>query len=205
MDFTPSPDSANPPDCPFALFADWLAMAEKTEPIIANAMVLATVDADGQPNARMMLLKGADVNGFVFYTNFESQKGLELAAHPAAALCFHWKSLQKQVRARGRVSPIDKAQADAYFATRERGSQLSAWASQQSRPLADRKALAKSMAALEAKYKGQPIPRPPYWSGYRLVPHSIEFWQGGDDRLHERLAYRRGQGDDMWEIGFLYP
>lgn len=198
-------DFATPPDCPFALFADWLAEAEKTEAVLANAMVLATSDADGQPNARMMLLKGADVNGFVFYTNFESQKGLELAAHPAAALCFHWKSLQKQVRARGRICPIDEAQADAYFATRERGSQLSAWASQQSRPLADRKALVESMHALEAKYKDQPIPRPPYWSGYRLVPHSIEFWQGGEDRLHERLAYRRAQANEKWEIGFLYP
>jgi len=199
------PLDSTPPDCPFTLFADWLAEAEKTEPMLANAMVLATSDADGQPNARMMLLKGADVNGFVFYTNFESQKGLELAAHPAAALCFHWKSLQKQVRAQGRVQLIDEAQADAYFATRERGSQLSAWASKQSRPLGDRKALVESMRALEAKYKDQPIPRPPYWAGYRLVPHYIEFWQGGEDRLHARLAYRRAQGGEKWEIGFLYP
>jgi len=204
MDFNMPLDST-PPDCPFALFADWLAEAEKTEPSLANAMVLATSDADAQPNARMMLLKGADVNGFVFYTNFESQKGLELAARPAAALCFHWKSLQKQVRAQGIVRLIDEAQADAYFATRARGSQLSAWASQQSRPLDERKALVESMRALEAKYKDQPIPRPPYWAGYRLVPHSIEFWQERADRLHARLAYRRGQGDKAWEIGFLYP
>lgn len=188
---------------PFALFAEWLEEAGKKEPSDPNAMTVSTVDADGMPDSRMVLLKDFDARGFVFYTNTESAKGRELAAHPKAALLFHWKSLRRQVRIRGLVEPVSEAEADAYFASRARHSQLGAWASDQSRPLPDRLALEKRVAEMGLKFGLGKVPRPPYWSGYRIVPATLEFWRDRPFRLHERLVFERaGQG---WTTKRLFP
>ena len=188
---------------PISLFADWLREAEAAEPNDPNAMALATVDGDGMPNVRMVLLKDFDARGFVFFTNFESAKGRELLAHPKAAAVLHWKSLQRQVRVRGDVSAVDQAEADAYFASRARGSRIGAWASKQSRPLESRFALEKAVAAYTAKFAIGDIPRPDYWSGFRIAPIEIEFWRAGAFRLHERLVFtRQGEG---WAKTLLYP
>ncbi|HKG91977.1 MAG TPA: pyridoxamine 5'-phosphate oxidase [Gemmatimonadaceae bacterium] len=168
-----------------------------------TAFALGTVDADGQPSVRMLLLKGADEQGFVFYTNYESRKGRELLAHPRAAMCFHWQPLELQVRVEGRVEQVSDAEADAYFASRPRGSQLGAWASQQSRPIAHEGDLERRLAEFEQRFADRPVPRPPHWSGFRLVPHRIEFWKGMPSRLHRREVYERaGEG---WREEVLYP
>ena len=189
---------------PFALFADWMRDAEKGEPNDPNGMALATVDAGGLPDVRMVLLKGVDARGFVFYTNTESAKGVELAAGKAAIL-FHWKSLRRQVRIRGTVERVTAAEADAYFATRPRGSQIGAWASEQSRAMPDRLALERRVAEYALKFGVKPIPRPPHWSGYRLRPLEIEFWRDRPFRLHERLAYARPEPAGGWTVRRLYP
>jgi pyridoxamine 5'-phosphate oxidase len=197
-------------DEPFALFAEWLRDAEAGEPNDPNAMALASVDADGLPNVRMVLLKGVDSadathRGFVFYTNLESAKGGELLTTHKAALCFHWKSLRRQVRVRGLVSMVDDAEADAYFATRARGSRLGAWASAQSRPLESRFALEKAVAVVTARYPIGEIPRPPHWSGFRVTPLEIEFWHDRPFRLHDRLVFRRPDAGAAWQKLRLYP
>jgi pyridoxamine 5'-phosphate oxidase len=188
---------------PFALFAEWLAEAVAKEPHDANAMALATADADGLPDVRMVLLKDAGPEGFVFYTNLESAKGRQLAANPQAALLFHWKSLRRQVRVRGRVAVVSAAEADAYFATRARASQIGAWASDQSRPLPDRLALEKRVAEVGLRYGLSKVPRPPHWSGYRVVPQAIEFWRDRPFRLHERLVFQQAAGG--WTTQRLFP
>ena len=192
-------------DEPFRLFAAWLADATAAEPRDPTAMTLATVDADGLPDARMVLLKGADEAGFVFYTNLESQKGRELAANPVAALVFHWKSSNRQVRVRGRVERVSDTEADAYFATRAKQAQIGAWASQQSRPLESRLAFEKQVALYAAKYAIGAVPRPPHWSGYRIVPIQIEFWQDRPFRLHDRVVFRREAPSGPWHKTRLYP
>ncbi|MBN9079081.1 MAG: pyridoxamine 5'-phosphate oxidase [Rhizobiales bacterium 65-79] len=189
---------------PFELFASWLKDAEASEPNDPNAMALATVDPEGLPDVRMVLLKGFDTKGFVFYTNLESRKGEELRSTMKAALCFHWKSLRRQVRVRGPVERVSDAEADAYFATRPRGSRIGAWASKQSRPLESRFALEKAVAEYTAKYTIGAIPRPPHWSGFRIVPTSIEFWADRPFRLHDRIAFGRADGE-TWEKTRLYP
>ena len=190
---------------PLDLFAEWYAEAERSEPDLPSAMSLATVGPDGTPALRMVLLKGFDAQGFVFYTNTQSRKGLHLAAHPKAALLFHWKSLGRQVRLEGPVSPTTTQEADEYFATRERGSQIGAWASDQSRPLESRFALEKRVAEFTARHVIGKVPRPPHWSGFRLKPVLIEFWQDGAFRLHDRLEYRRASPDAPWTTRTLYP
>jgi pyridoxamine 5'-phosphate oxidase len=195
---------------PFTLFQSWIAEAEKSEPNDPNGMALATVDADGLPNVRMVLLKGVDGpqvpgRGFVFFTNFESAKGRELLASRKAALLFHWKSLRRQVRVRGPVSVVSDAEADAYFATRARGSRIGAWASQQSRPLESRFALEKAVATYTARYAIGEVPRPPYWSGFRVTPLAFEFWQDRPFRLHDRLVFRREAEARPWSTSRLYP
>jgi pyridoxamine 5'-phosphate oxidase len=190
---------------PFRLFTAWLEEAGTAEPRDPNAMTLATVDADGLPDARMVLLKGADEAGFVFYTNTESQKGLELAANPVAALVFHWKSSNRQVRVRGRVERVTEQEADSYFASRAKQSQIGAWASKQSRPLESRLAFEKQIALYAAKYAIGAVPRPPYWSGYRIVPLQIEFWQERPFRLHDRIEFVREAPGDAWSKTRLYP
>ncbi len=190
---------------PLALFRDWYAEAAKSEPNDPDAVALATVGPDGTPSARMVLLKGYDPAGFVFYTNYESRKGQHLLAHTKAALLFHWKSLRRQVRLEGPVSQTTPEEADAYFATRARGSQIGAWASEQSRPLESRFALEKRVAEYTARHVIGTVPRPPHWSGFRLQPLLIEFWQDGAFRLHDRLEYRRGSLAEPWTTRTLYP
>jgi pyridoxamine 5'-phosphate oxidase len=191
---------------PFALFAEWLADAEKSEPNDPTAMALATVDSAGLPNVRMVLLKDFDERGFVFYTNVESAKGVELTGSPKAALCFHWKSLRRQVRVRGPVEPASDAESDAYFQSRPRDSRIGAWASKQSRPLESRFALEKAVAAFAARYAIGEIPRPPYWSGFRVRPLSIEFWQDRPFRLHDRVKFERPDlNAARWAQTRLYP
>jgi len=188
---------------PIATFESWLAEATASEPNDANAVCLATATPQGLPSARMVLLKGVDGRGFVFYTNLESRKGAELGANPNAALCFHWKSLHRSVRVEGAVEPVSAAEADAYFASRARTSRLGAWASKQSRPLESRFALEKAVAEYGLKYAIGEIPRPPHWSGFRIVPRRIELWRDMPFRLHERKVFHRdGEG---WRLEMLYP
>jgi pyridoxamine 5'-phosphate oxidase len=195
---------------PFDLFEAWFAEAAKNEPSDANAMALATIDATGLPNVRMVLLKGVDGperpdRGFVFYTNIESTKGRELLASGKAALCFHWKSLRRQVRLRGSAKQVPDEEADAYYASRPRTSRIGAWASHQSRPLESRFALEKAVAKYTAKFGLGDIPRPPYWSGFRLVPVEIEFWHDRPFRLHDRVSFRRNSAAEPWSKTRLYP
>jgi len=188
---------------PIAVFRAWFKEAEASEPTEANAVALATADARGVPSVRMVLLKGADEQGFVFYTNIESRKGDELAANPRAALCFHWKSLRRQVRVEGAVERVSDEEADAYFATRHRQSQIGAWASDQSRPLAGLLELERRAAQFAVKFALGKVPRPPHWSGFRIRPERIEFWRERPFRMHERLVYERSQ--DGWRTERLYP
>jgi pyridoxamine 5'-phosphate oxidase len=203
----PSPDDAEffAKDEPLALFADWFARAKQEEPNDPNAMALATADADGFADVRMVLLKDFGPAGFTFYSNAESAKGLQLAANPRAALCFHWKSLRRQVRVRGPISAAPAAEADAYFQSRDRGARLGAWASQQSRPLPDRLALEKRVADFALKFGVGAVPRPPFWGGYVLTPLAIEFWRDRPFRLHDRLVFRRTALDGAWTKQRLYP
>jgi pyridoxamine 5'-phosphate oxidase len=188
---------------PNALFEEWFAEARALEPNDAESMTLATADAEGRPSARIVLLKGHDARGFVFYTNSLSRKGGELAANPRAALLFHWKSLRRQVRVEGPVGPVDPAEADTYFATRARDSQLGAWASDQSRPLAERAAFEDRFRETSDRFAGADVPRPPHWWGYRVVPERIEFWTDRPHRLHERRLFTLGEYG--WSEGLLYP
>ncbi|MBY5559046.1 pyridoxamine 5'-phosphate oxidase [Rhizobium leguminosarum] len=190
---------------PFKLFAEWLKEAEASEPNDPNAVALATVDEDGLPNVRMVLLKGFDNDGFVFYTNFESQKGREILGQKKAAMCFHWKSLRRQVRLRGPVEIVTDAEADDYFKTRARGSRIGAWASRQSRPLESRFALEKAVAEYTARYAIGEIPRPAHWSGFRIRPTSIEFWKDQKFRLHDRVEFRRPSPEGAWDKVRMYP
>jgi pyridoxamine 5'-phosphate oxidase len=192
------------PDDPFTLFEAWFAEARSSEPNDPEAMALATADAAGRPSVRMVLLKGHDARGFTFYTNEHSRKGSELAANPHASLLFHWKSLRRQVRIEGAVERVAAAEADAYFASRGRDSQLGAWASDQSRPLADRAQFMARFDEVKARFAAGDVPRPPHWGGFRVVPRSIEFWSDGAHRLHERrLFVARPEGG--WDEGLLYP
>lgn len=194
----------NGPTDPIMLFQQWLSEAESSEINDPNAMTLATVDPNGRPVARIVLLKGLDERGFTFFTNRESRKGQALNLTPFAALCFHWKSLTRQVRVEGKVVMIDDAESDAYYNSRPRGSRIGAWASRQSRPLDARTTLADRVAELEKQYgENDVIPRPPHWGGYRIIPDYIEFWHDGGFRLHTRLTYTRTE--DGWERGLIYP
>jgi pyridoxamine 5'-phosphate oxidase len=192
-------------DEPLRLFAAWFADAKQSEPVNPEAMTLATVDDQGLPNSRMVLLKGFDERGFVFYTNSESIKGRELAAAPKAALTFYWKSLQRQVRVRGHVETVPAAEADAYFASRSRLAQIGAWASRQSVALESRLAFEKAIARFTAKFAVGTVPRPPYWVGYRIVPQEIEFWQERPFRLHDRVVFTRVNPTAPWTKTRLYP
>jgi len=188
---------------PYARFARVWERARAADPAFHDAMCLATATPDGIPSARMVLLKGWDPRGFVFFTNLESRKGRQLEENPHAALCFHWSSLEEQVRVEGRVEPVTSEEADAYFASRPRGSQVGAWASEQSRPLPSRSALEERIAQFDQQFAGAPVPRPPHWSGRRLVPTRIEFWLGMPSRLHHRTIYRRDTGG--WQAERQYP
>jgi pyridoxamine 5'-phosphate oxidase len=195
---------------PFLLFESWFGEAREKEINDPNAMALATVDASGLPNVRMVLLKGLDAagvgrRGFVFYTNLESAKGQELQANPKAAIVFHWKSLRRQVRARGLISSVSSDEADEYYASRHRTSRIGAWASKQSRPLESRLALEKAVAIETARFGISAIPRPPHWSGFRLTPSEIEFWSDRPFRLHDRVVFRRSSPDENWTKTRLYP
>jgi len=196
---------------PFSLFDAWFAEARASEPNDANAMALATADAQGRPSVRMVLLKGHGPDGFVFYTNRESRKAGELAANAHVALLFHWKSLRRQIRIEGPVSLATDAESDAYFASRSRDSQLGAWASDQSRPLADRETFEARFEEVKARFEGQDVPRPPFWGGYRVTPERIEFWQDRAHRLHERRLFTwiddpgSVSGAGAWTEGLLYP
>lgn len=192
---------------PFARFAAWMAEATRSEPNDPNAVCLATCTPEGRPSARMVLLKGVDPRGFVFYTNLESRKGRELAANPHAALCFHWKTLARSVRVEGPVEPVGTEEADAYYASRARGSRIGAWASRQSRPLEGRWALEKAVAEYTLKFGLGEIPRPEFWSGFRLVPERIEFWRDMPFRLHDRQVFHReGPAErGSWRVEALYP
>jgi pyridoxamine 5'-phosphate oxidase len=195
-----------PVDAPIERFKRLLEDARSVDPSILpepTAFALATVSDDGQPSARILLLKGVDPRGFVFYTNYESRKGRELLAHPKAAMVFHWQPLERQVRVEGTVERVTDAEADAYFASRARGSQIGAWASQQSRPMAGEGDLEARVAEFARRVEGQPVPRPPHWSGFRLVPHRIEFWHNMPSRLHDRDAYTRTA--EGWAHAKLYP
>ena len=190
-------------DDPIALFDAWFAEAKASEPNDPDAMALATATPDGRPSVRMVLLKGHGPDGFVFYTNFEGRKAGDLLANPHAALMFHWKSMRRQIRIEGPVETVDDAAADAYFATRSRDSQLGAWASDQSRALPSRDVFMARYADAVSRFEGGPVPRPPHWSGFRVVPDRIEFWQDREHRLHERRLFERdGEG---WREGLLYP
>lgn len=194
------------PSNPFDLFAAWLAEAETSEPNDPNAMAVATVDAEGQPSVRMVLLKGFDRDGFVFYTNYESRKGRQILGNPKAALLFHWKSLRRQVRIEGPVETVTAEDADAYFATRARGSQIGAWASEQSRVLATRFELEKRVAMFTAKHAIGTVPRPPHWSGFRVRPLYMEFWRDMPFRLHDRAIWRRQHlSETAWITEKLFP
>ena len=194
-----------PPSNPFHIFQDWLTQATQTEPSDPNAMCLATIGQDGTPNMRVVLLKSVDAHGFVFYSNTHSTKGRELLLNAHVSLCFHWKTIQRQIRICGMSTPLTKKEADAYFATRPRKSQIGAWASQQSRPLESRFALETEVDKFTKIYDKQEIPRPPHWSGWRVSPLSIEFWQKGDDRLHDRIIYQRTDIKASWKITRLFP
>lgn len=188
---------------PYQLFGRWLEDATQSEINDPNALALSTVDSEGMPNVRMVLLKGYDTRGFVFYTNYESTKGREILSARKAAMCFHWKTLRRQVRVRGNVELVSDDEADAYYASRARGSRIGAWASKQSRPLESRFALEKAVAEYTAKYAIGNIPRPPYWSGFRIVPVSIEFWHDRPFRLHDRVIFERTESG--WTKTRLYP
>lgn len=190
---------------PFALFESWFEEAKTSEPNDPNGMALATVDADGLPNCRMVLLNGRGPDGFVFYTNTQSQKGEELLGQSKAAALFHWKSLRRQIRIRGPVSLVSDAEADAYFQSRPRDSRIGAWASQQSRPLESRFALEKAVAAHALKFGVGEIPRPPHWTGFRITPVYMEFWRDGAFRLHDRIVFRRASPGEAWTKTRLYP
>jgi pyridoxamine 5'-phosphate oxidase len=192
-------------DEPFRLFAAWFAEAKRAEPVNPDAMAIATVDASGLPNVRMVLLKGFDERGFVFYTNLGSVKAHELDGTPKAALTFYWKTLQRQVRARGNVEPVSSEEADAYFASRSRMAQIGAWASKQSSPLESRMAFEKAITRNTAKFAIGTVPRPPFWSGYRVMPQEIEFWQERLYRLHDRIAFTRADLEAPWSKTRLYP
>jgi pyridoxamine 5'-phosphate oxidase len=190
---------------PLALFHDWMEQARHHEPNDPEAMSVASVDAEGRPDVRMVLLKDADERGFVFYTNLESAKGRELRGQPHAALCFHWKSIRRQVRVRGPVATVSDAEADAYFATRAKDSQIGAWASAQSRPMEGRFAFEREIARYATKYALMKVPRPPHWSGFRVMPLEIEFWRDRPFRLHDRLVYRRDSPSTAWRTERLFP
>ena len=189
---------------PIAQFDAWYGEADAAEPVNPGAMTLATASPEGRPSTRMVLLKGRDAGGFVFYTNLNSAKAAELDANPHASLCFYWKSLARQVRIDGRVERVSEDEADAYFATRTRGSQIGAWASDQSQPLASRELLENRAEEYQAKYTSGDIPRPPHWSGYRVVPERIEFWTERPDRLHDRQLFER-VADGAWQESWLFP
>lgn len=188
---------------PLVIFKAWLAEAEHSEPNDASAMALATADEHGMPSVRIVLLRGVDQRGFVFYTNLKSAKGAQLGINPRAALCFHWKSLNRQVRVEGSVEQVSSREADAYFASRPRGSQIGAWASRQSRQLSGRDELERRVREYETEFEGRSVPRPPYWSGYRVFARRIEFWEQGEFRLHTRRAWTRDATG--WSVELLYP